>query len=56
MAGISIIGLDLARNTIRIRAAGADGSALLRRRISSGKLFRSPAAFFDGRSGGQKKP
>jgi len=34
MEKISIIGLDLAKNTIQVHAAGADGSVVFRRRIS----------------------
>ncbi|CAN7710886.1 IS110 family transposase [Phyllobacterium sp. LjRoot231] len=40
MEKISIVGLDLAKNTIQLHAACADGSVSLRRRISRGKLLQ----------------
>ncbi len=39
MEKISIVGLDLAKRTIQIHAAGADGSVILRRKISNAKLL-----------------
>ncbi|EUB96525.1 transposase IS111A/IS1328/IS1533 [Rhizobium sp. CF080] len=39
MEKISIIGLDLAKRTIQIHAAEADGAVILRRKISSAKLL-----------------
>jgi transposase len=40
MEKVSIIGLDLAKNTIQVQAACADGSVSFRRKISSGKLLQ----------------
>lgn len=39
MEKISIVGLDLAKNTIQLHAVCADGLVSLRRRISRGKLL-----------------
>ena len=39
MEKITIIGLDLAKRSIQIHAAGADGAVVLRRKISSAKLL-----------------
>jgi transposase len=39
MEKVNIIGLDLAKNTIQAHAAGADGSVVFRRKVSSGKLL-----------------
>ena len=39
MEKITIIGLDLAKRTIQIHAAAADGAVVLRRKISSAKLL-----------------
>lgn len=44
MRKVSIIGLDLAKNTIQVHGAGADGSVIFRRKVSSGKLL----AFLSG--------
>lgn len=40
MEKISIIGLDLAKRTIQVHAAGADGAVIFRRKVSSGKLLQ----------------
>ena len=34
MEKVSIIGLDLAKRTIQVHAAGADGSVIFRRKVS----------------------
>jgi len=39
MEKVSIIGLDLAKNTIQVHGAGADGSVIFRRKVSSTKLL-----------------
>lgn len=39
MEQVSIIGLDLAKNTIQMHGAGADGSVVFRRKVSSSKLL-----------------
>ncbi|WEX91620.1 IS110 family transposase (plasmid) [Sinorhizobium garamanticum] len=40
MEKISMIGLDLAKRTIQVHAAGADGTVISRRKVSSGKLLQ----------------
>lgn len=39
MEKISIIGLDLAKNTIQVHGGGADGGVIFRRKVSSAKLL-----------------
>lgn len=40
MEKIRMIGLDLAKRTIQVHAAGADGTVISRRKVSSGKLLQ----------------
>lgn len=40
MEKIRIVGLDLAKRTIQIHAAGSNGKVILRRKVSSGKLIQ----------------
>lgn len=39
MEKVSIVGLDLAKNTIQVHGAAADGSVIFRRKVSNGKLL-----------------
>lgn len=40
MEKISIVGLDLAKRTIQVHAAGTNGAVIFRRKGSSGKLLQ----------------
>jgi transposase len=40
MKKISIVGLDLAKRSIQVHAAGADGALVLRKKVSSDKLLQ----------------